>query len=212
MNQLFFLVGLGRTSTAHASILITMMPVIALMLAALAGQERITAGKMLGLALAISGVGVLQTGSGRGGEATLLGDAFIVLAALAFAAFTVVGKTATVRHGSLTVNTFAYAGGALVFSPILALEASRFPFSGVSMAAWASLLYMAVFPSVVCYMIYYYALGWLPPSRLLAFSYLQPPLATLLSAALLGESVSSAVAAGGALVLGGVFLTERGKG
>ena len=44
-NQLFFVVGLAWTSVAHASIVVTLMPILVLLLAALLGQERITARK-----------------------------------------------------------------------------------------------------------------------------------------------------------------------
>jgi drug/metabolite transporter (DMT)-like permease len=69
---------------------------------------------------------------------------------------------------------------------------------------------MAVFPSVVCYSIYYYALTYVPASRVSAFSYLQPLLAILMAIPLLGEQPTRSLMAGGALVLTGVFLAERG--
>jgi drug/metabolite transporter (DMT)-like permease len=108
------------------------------------------------------------------------------------------------------VNTVAYLGGAAAMAPLTLSLAAGFPFGTVTARGWASLLYMALFPSMVCYLIYYYALTHIPASRLSAFSYLQPLLATLLALALLGERISGGLAAGGALVLAGVYLTERG--
>jgi drug/metabolite transporter (DMT)-like permease len=49
------------------------------------------------------------------------------------------------------------------------------------------------------------------PSRLSAFSYLQPVLATGFAAVLLGEPVTISLAISGALVLLGVWVTERAK-
>ena len=51
----------------------------------------------------------------------------------------------------------------------------------VSAAAWLSMLYMALFPSVLAYLIYYYALAHIPASRVSAFSYLQPVFATAMA-------------------------------
>ena len=42
-----------------------------------------------------------------------------------------------------------------------------------------AVFYMALGPSVVCYLIYYYALAHMEASRLSAFNYLLPPLATI---------------------------------
>jgi drug/metabolite transporter (DMT)-like permease len=87
--------------------------------------------------------------------------------------------------------------------------AAGFDFGRVTPGGWASLVYMAAFPSVVSYLIYYWALTHVTASRVAAFSYLQPLLATLLGVALLDEKVTGWLIAGGALVLAGVFVTER---
>ncbi len=69
---------------------------------------------------------------------------------------------------------------------------------------------MALFSSVISYLIYYYALSKISASRVSAFNYLQPVVATLLAAVMLGERVTLPVVAGGAVVFSGVYLTERG--
>lgn len=210
LNQVFFLLGLQRTSVAHAAFLIALTPLMVLLLSAIAGHERLSATRLGGMGVAAAGAVLLQSRPGRGGEATLLGDLFILLASVTFALFTVVGKRATANHGPITINTFAYVGGGLLLAPVTIWESSRFAFAHVSVAGWASLFYMALFPSVVCYLIFYYALTWLPASRVAAFTYLQPPLATVLAVVFLGDPVTRSLAAGGALVLSGVWLAERG--
>jgi drug/metabolite transporter (DMT)-like permease len=79
----------------------------------------------------------------------------------------------------------------------------------VSWTAWVSLAYMAFIPSVLCYLIYYYALARIPASKLAAFTYLQPLLAMLMAIPALGEHPTQALMAGAALVLTGVFVAER---
>ncbi len=209
LNQLFFVTGLARTSVAHASLLMGMTPVLVLVMAASLGQEKLRARKLVGLAIALSGIGVLNSAPAKGSGVTALGDLLIVGAAATFALFTVFGKRVTVRHGSVTVNTLAYSAGALVLSPITIWQGSQFSFGSPSVWAWLGLVYMALFPSVVCYLIFYYALTYIPASRVSAFSYFQPLLATSMAAVFLGEPVTTALVAGGALVLAGVYVTER---
>ena len=208
-NQVLFVLGLARTSVAHAAVIIALTPLAVLLMAAIAGQERIDARKVTGMAVAICGVIALQAGRAAGQGPTLAGDLILFASACVFAAFAVYGKTVTSRYGSLTVNTFAYAGGGLAMLPVTIWLASRFDLSHVSAAAWFSVAYMAVFPAVVGYLIFYYALQHLPASRVTAFAYFQPVLATVLAALLLGERPGIGFASGGALVLLGVFLTER---
>jgi drug/metabolite transporter (DMT)-like permease len=209
LNQIFFILGLKHTSVAHSALLIGTTPILVLLLAAFLGQEKITAWKMIGLLTAFVGIGVLDYSPAKGSGVTMLGDLYAFLAAVAFALFTVFGKRATETHGSISVNTLAYAGGALVLVPVTLWEAWGFSFGRVSATAWTSLAYMALFPSLVCYLIFYYALTFIPASRLSAFSYVQPLLATTGAALFLDEPVTAMLVTGGALILTGVYLTER---
>jgi drug/metabolite transporter (DMT)-like permease len=209
LNQLFFLLGLERTSVGHAALVIATTPVLVLLMSAFAGHERIAPKKVAGLAVALSGVAYLQMSPSKSTGATVLGDVFIFLASLTFALFTVFGKSVVRRYDSLTVNTFAYVGSGIVLSPLTLWYAAGFRFSEVSWAGWLAMLYMAVFPSLLCYMIYYYALGFIPATRISMLSYSQPVLATVFAILLLGEHLTQTLVVGGLLVLTGVVLAER---
>ena len=214
LNQLLFLIGLSRTSVAHSAFIIALTPIVVLAIAAVMKQEKMTARKMTGMLIAVSGVVSLNlapAATSAGSQVpTLLGDFFIFLAGLTFAIFTVAGKSVTGRHSGITVNTFGFVGGGIVLAPVTLWQARDFAFAQVTAAGWLSLCYMALFPSVVCYLIYYYALKHVSASRLAAFSYLQPALATLMAAFALGERITLPVLAGGVLVFTGVYLAERG--
>ncbi|MGA2184322.1 MAG: DMT family transporter [Bryobacteraceae bacterium] len=209
LNQLLFAFGLQRTSVAHASLLSALAPIMVLLIASLIGQERITIGKLTGMLIAVAGVAILQMDPGKRTIATLTGDVIILLSALAIALYSVLGKHVTARHDIVTVNAVSYLAGLIALLPLL-LPPPGFSYAAVSAAGWLSVLYMAVFPSVLGYLIYCYALTHMPASRVSAFSYLQPLLATILAVPMLGEPVTGSLAGGGALVLVGVYVTERG--
>ena len=210
LNQVLFVFGLSRTSAAHAAIVASMMPMAALLLTAIAGHEKIGGVKVAGVALAATGVGLLQIGRNSAHGPSLLGDFFIFISVLALAAYTVFGKSVAMRHGTITVNTFAYVGGGALILPAVLWQAVRTDLFAAGLAPWLSVLYMALFPSVVAYLIYGYALQHLPASRVSAFSYLQPLVATSLAAVFLHEIPGAGFVAGAALVLVGVGLAERG--
>jgi len=212
-NQFFFILGLSRTSVVHSVLIVSMTPILVLVIAASIKQERITVQKAIGMLVAVSGVAILNAlpstePPGRG--ATLLGDFLIFLSGLTFALFTVFGKQVSSRHSSITVNAFSYMSGAIALAPLMFWFGFDFHFERVSVTAWTSIAYMALFPSVVCYLIYYYALTYIPASRVAAFNYLQPLIATSLAVAALGERVTWPLVAGGAVIFSGVYLTERG--
>jgi drug/metabolite transporter (DMT)-like permease len=214
LNQMLFVFGLSRTSVAHAAIFANLTPIAVLVLASAGGLERFTAGKLGGMAVALSGVALLKTlepHAPNAPRASLAGDLLIFAGGFAFALFTVFGKPATRRHSSITVNTVAYVAGAMVMAPVAAWQSARFPMASISLGAWAAVLFMALFSSVISYLIYYWALARMAPSHISAFSYFLPPLATALGVVVLGERVTWALAVSAAVIFAGVFLTERAR-
>ena len=209
LNQLLFVIGLSRTSVAHAAIIIAMTPMLVLLLASTIGQERLTVRKSLGMAVALGGVAVVQLARTQPAVVTVLGDVLMFLAALALAIFTVFGKRVSKRYSGVVVNGFAYVGGAVALLPVTVWAGLDSELSNVSVTAWLGVLYMAIFSSVISYLIYYHALTYIAASRVSAFSYLQPLAAIILAIPLLHERVTAPLVVGGALVLTGVFVTER---
>lgn len=210
-NQLLFLSGLSRTSAAHSAWIIGTSPIFVLLVAARIGLEQITLRKVAGMAVAFAGVAVLaRQATLPHAEATLAGDAITGAAVLLFALYAAYGKKATALHGTIAANGFAYMGGAVLLAPVALWQARAFLFAQVTAAGWSSLVYMAIFPSAICYLIYYHALARIPASRLAAFIYLEPIIATLMAVAFLGERITTPLAVGGTVILAGVFLTERG--
>ena len=208
-NQFLFVVGLARTSVAHAGIVIATTPILVLLLAAAMGQERLSAQKLAGMGIAFAGIILLQLARAPGSPATLAGDGYVLLAAFSFAGFTVLGKSVSSRHGGITVNAIAYGSGGLLLLPLVLWQGSSFQYSGVTALGWWSVFYMAAFSSVIAYLMYYYALTHIAASRVSGFSYLQPVLATLMAIPILREPVSPGMLVGGSLALAGVFVTER---
>ena len=212
LNQFLFVIGLSRTSVAHSSIFANTTPILILLLASVRGLERLTGWKLAGVMVALAGVVLLRTlDAGPQGEATLAGDFITCCGALIFSIFTVLGKPQTKRYGTITVNTFAYAGGALLMAPVTLWQSAGFDFRAVPFSAWAGVFYMALVPSVVCYLIYFYALAHMEASRLAAFSYLQPLLATVFGIFILHEHVTLALVVSGLVIFGGVYITERSR-
>ena len=213
-NQLLFVLGLSRTSVAHAAIFANLTPFTVLLLASLRGLERITARKLAGMGIALSGVALLkllEPAAPGGAAASWAGDLLIFGGSFAFALFTVFGKPLTKRHSAITVNSFAYVTGAFAMAPIAVWQSARAPLARISPTGWLAVLYMALFSSVISYLIYYYALGRMAPSRISTFSYFQPPLATALGVIVLNEHVTVALVASAAVIFAGVYLTERGR-
>ncbi len=213
VNQTAFVLGLARTSVAHSAILMGTTPVWVLLLAGLRGLERFTPGRIAGLAAAFGGLTILSLERpGAGGGPTLAGDLLTLLGAASFAGYVVMAKETTHRrYNPIAVNMVVFVSAAISLLPLVIWQAWSFPLAQVSMKAWLAVAYMGLFSSMLCYLIFYYALHHLAASRLSMFSYLQPVGATVLGALLLREHVTAPLVLGGAVILAGVYITQRSR-
>jgi drug/metabolite transporter (DMT)-like permease len=208
-NQFFFIAGLSRTSVGHMAVFIALSPIFVLAIVAATGQERLTAAKIGGVLLAAAGVIILESSGSSTSVATPLGDLYALLGTLAFAVYTVASKDLTLRYGSIPINMLAYTVGSITLLPFSWIYRSDFHLFDMRAVTFWSLTYMVVFSSVIAYLIYYHALNYVSASRLSMFTYAEPVLAAFLGFLILREPVTWAFAAGGLLVLSGVWVAER---
>jgi drug/metabolite transporter (DMT)-like permease len=214
INQGFFLAGLARTTPAHAALLYALTPIFVFLLARWRLAEPATFTKVVGIALAFAGVVVVLASRPEGGlgsgEATLSGDLLVLLAVAAWAVFAVGGKRYAEQYGAVVSTGVAVIFGTLSYVPVGLALSSPASFERLSPAGWGSLAYLVVITSVLSYLLYYWALRRAEASRVAVWSNLQPVLTAPLAWALLGDPMGAGLVAGGAMVLSGVLLTQRG--
>lgn len=78
---------------------------------------------------------------------------------------------------------------------------------GASPRAWGGLAYLAAVGSLVGFTAFAYCLNELPASTVGTYAYVNPVVAVLLGASILGEALTPGLLAGGALILVAVILT-----
>jgi drug/metabolite transporter (DMT)-like permease len=213
LNQFFFIAGLSRTSVAHTGLIVSLGPVMVLFVSCLVRLEGLTALKLVGMLVSFGGVAVLTVGhAAQVSGAHWQGDLIILASSAAFACYTILVKKVSDRCDALTLNTLVFGLGAVLLAPLGTPAVLDVRWSALSSSVGWSLAYMIVFGSVVPYLIYALALTELAASRVAAFSYLQPVIATALAIWLLAERLTLRAVIGGALILLGVYLTERERG
>ncbi|RRR96980.1 DMT family transporter [Glycomyces terrestris] len=207
--NLFLYGALEYTDAFSASLVNAFNPALITLAAAVFLRERLTALSVGGVVVALAGVLVVL---GDGDPAALLeggfgtGELLMVGAIAAWTAYTVAGR----RGPRLppVAATAAQAGAAVaVLAPVsLASGGPALPGSG---AALGSLLFIAVFPSVLSYLLWNHALTAVPPGRAGVFLNLITVF-TAVFTILAGQPWTWAQVAGGAIVVGGVVLANAG--
>ncbi|MFO0582084.1 MAG: DMT family transporter [Anaeromyxobacter sp.] len=214
LNQGFFLAGLSLSTPGHAALLYALTPIFVFILAHLRLGERVSLAKLLGIGVAFAGVVIVLLARGSvafgGNPRLVVGDLLMLLAVVAWAIFAVAGKVYAERYGAVVSTSTAIALGALMYVPVGLWMSDFHRLANTSAAGWASLGYLVFFTSVAAYLLYYWALARAEASRVAIWSNLQPVLTAAAAWALYGERLTGPFLVGGAMVLLGVVLTERG--
>lgn len=210
-NQMLFTIGLNYTTVSHSGLILGAGPIFILLLARLMKQELLSVNKLAGMVLSFAGVTILALEKGFDlHHGTFKGDLITWFGSLAFCLYMVLGKKVAQRYGTFSMNLYTFLMGGLIALPMAIWRGSRLNWGAVAWQGWAAMLYMALFASVIAYLIFYWALRHLAASRLAAFTYLQPILATGVGVLFLGDSVTPSLIMGGSMVMIGVLLAERG--
>ncbi|HEY0157288.1 MAG TPA: DMT family transporter [Thermoanaerobaculia bacterium] len=212
-NATLFLVGLSLTTVQVAAILITTIPVFALGAAIVAGQERATATRVGGIALACVGALLAVGGeSFTGTWRSFAGAVLIVVNCLSYSLYLVVSKPFMATHSARAVVAKMFAFGALLLFPVAAYPLYRQDWGAVSGGAWLSLAIVIAGPTVSAYLLNAWALRHADSSVVAAYTYVQPILATLLGALIFHEEIRGIVLVAGAMIFAGVALAGRASG
>lgn len=208
--------GLARSTATNGALLITVEPVTLLLLAPLLLGERLTRREGAGAALALLGATLVVANGIPGLSEALVphwrGDLLLVLAGVAYASYSLIGREILARHSSLSVTAWSIAWGAGAMLPLALIERASGALPRVTPTAIAGTLYLAVVITALGYLAWNYALERVSASRAAIFLNLQPLVGALLGVAVLGESLTPYTVAGGGLILAGLTLTVKGQG
>jgi drug/metabolite transporter (DMT)-like permease len=215
LNQGLFLGGLSLTTPGHAALLYATTPVFVFLLGAWRGEERATPRKLAGIGVAFAGVALVLASRGQlsgvgDARAGLVGDVLVLLAVVAWAVYVVFGKAYVGRYGVVTTTGLTVVIGTLLYVPLGLALSREAHFRALSPVGWASVAYLVMLTSVVAYLLYYWALARAEASRVAIWSNTQPVLTALLAWAVYGDPLTGVFVAGGALVIAGVAVTQRG--
>ena len=214
LNQGLFLGGLSLTTPGHAALLYAMTPVFVFLLALLRREERSSGLKVAGIVTAFAGAATVLASRGQLGRWSIrggvMGDLLVLCAVVAWAVYVVWGKPYAERYGVVATTGLTVIAGTILYLPIGAALSRGEHFRALSPAGWASLAYLVVLTSVVAYLLYYFALAREDASRVAIWSNTQPVLTALLAWAVYGDRITGAFVVGGALVIAGVAMTQRG--
>lgn len=204
---------LRTTSALNTSALLTIVPGLAAIIAAVLIKERLGWSKIVALLIGL--VGALWV-IFRGDPARLLslsvtiGDGIYLAGCVAMAFYTPLGRKLH-RGEPATVVTFWVLITSLFWLLIASnVHLATTDWSGIALSTWGGIVYLALLPTVVTFFAYQYATLRIGPTRVTTYYYINPTLVLSLEWAL-GRGLPSAMTIPGVVaVIAASFVIARG--
>jgi len=209
---LFQFLGIHFTNAPTASVLINTNVIFIAILSGLFLHEALTRKRVAGIVLSFIGVIVIMFSDISKQALTFdnlffIGGILMLLSAFCWALYSFVGKRLLKTYDEFVITTYAFGFGTLFYIPFVVLHLGPV-LQQTSLNGWLAVLYLALTCSIFGYLGWYYALKHIDASKAAVFLNFIP-LFTILMSFFLGTSLTWFFLLGAALIIYGVYLTQR---
>ncbi len=188
--SLLFVAAMKFTISARAGLAFSTMPLTTIIIAAIFGVQRLTLRRSLGVAVAIGSVALaLLAGIGGAPEGAWRGDLIMLAAVSCMSAYVVMSRPIISRCNPLAFLTMGVGAGEAVLL-MLALAFGDLP--GVvayNTAQWAAMAFLATGGGAAMFILWVFALGRTGPTQAAVSVAVNPIVAAIAGAVMLGEPI-----------------------
>lgn len=209
---LFFNIGIYYTTAAVGALIQGFIPVAIILLAVIFLKEKLKLLQSAGILISLGGV-IMIGFTGVLGEArnAMLGNILIILAVISWGIYTIISKSMQ-QYNSVYLAIMTMWIGTIGLIPLTVYEMLTQPLPIITTNGWLSILYLGLFSSTICYILYNRVLKILPAVQVGNFMNLDPVFGAIIAIIVLNDRVTVWQIAGTVLVLLGVALTSsKGK-
>jgi drug/metabolite transporter (DMT)-like permease len=211
-NALFYVAG-HHTTAINMGILQGSMPIMVFVAGALVFRETASPVQWLGTALTMVGVALVASGGSLETLKSLsfnIGDLWMLIACIFYAVYTVALKK---RPAVSALGFFAFMAGAAVLTsvPLAVAEWQRGEALWPTAFGWLVIIFIGLGPSLTAQLMFMRGVELIGPVRSGIFINLVPVIGPVLAVLVLGERFGWHHALALLLVLGGIWIAERGR-
>jgi drug/metabolite transporter (DMT)-like permease len=209
---IFQYLGIERTTPSTSAVLINTNVIFILILSVIFLKENITKTKIIGIILSFIGVIFVLLAQMINENIVfdnifIIGSIFIILSAICWAIYSIVGKKIMKRYNSLLVITYVFILGTMFFLPFIGNSIIN-DIVNIDLNGWINILYLSIICSVFGYIGWYYALEKIEASKSAVYLNFIPLFAIILSF-FYGEKITIFFIIGAILIIYGVYLTQK---
>jgi len=207
--------GVSLTNAGVSSILVVgLIPIATALVARRQLGEALRPAHGAALVLGLTGVIVVTMQRGAGVQLAIsrsfvLGALCLIANAAFFAVYSTLVRDLRKRFDALTMTAGTTMAGALGLVLLATVTGGWGAIGALSGRQWLAVIYLALVCSVLAYFCYNRALAILEAGRAATWVYLEPPVALILGALLLGETITLASLIGGIIIAAAVVVVSR---
>jgi drug/metabolite transporter (DMT)-like permease len=204
-----FNLALHYTTASQGALVQSSIPAITAIMAAIWLRERLPPRRIVGIGLAVAGVILVVVRSGPNGAARdpLMGNLLMFGTVLAWGVYTMLAKRVANLDPIVVVAAISLLGGLLLI-PAALVEGQQGMATRISVANWGRIVYLGALASAGGYLFYSRALQDLEASQVGTFVNLVPVIGVVSGVVILGDTITPLALLGGALVIGGVWISS----
>lgn len=205
----FVYIGLQTTTATNALIMLSITPVLIVALSFVLLRQTVTGWQGLGIGVSLAGMLVIVS---RGDVQALLarqfnpGDLWVLAAVLSWALYSVCLRWRPAGLKPLNFQAATMVIGLAILTPLYGWDVFHGRTVAVNVATVSSILYLALFPSILAYVFWNQAVVEVGANRSGQFLHLMPAFGAVLSMLFLGERLYGFHAVGIALIALGIYL------
>jgi drug/metabolite transporter (DMT)-like permease len=213
VNQLSFYIGLSATSPIDASIVVTMLPIVSMLLAGLILKEPVTLKKAFGVLVGASGAIflILSEGHSKLGSGNFSGNMIVFLAVTSFALYLTMFKNLISRYSSFTIMRWMFLFASIQSFPFCYNAISNVPFATLTGFEWLRITYIVFGATFIAYVLLAAGQRVLLPTTLSMYNYIQPIMASLVAIFVGLDTFGWKHFVSTALVFTGVYIVTQSK-
>ena len=211
INQLLFVKGLSLTYSIHASLLMLTTPILITILAVWILKEKLSAIKIAGLLMGISGAAILVTSKEHSGNASnvLRGDFLIIANAVAYTIFFILVKPLMISYNPIVIIRVIFTIGFFMMLPFCWQQYQQVNWQSFTPEAWLSLILVVFAGTFLAYLFNVYGIKILGAGMAGTYIYSQPFFAAAIAISFLGETITITKIIAAVFIFLGVFLTNK---
>ena len=212
LNQTSFIYGLSKTSPIDASLVVTLLPIVTMLLSAIIIKEPITWLKAVGVLTGASGAIILVLNSNNeSSSGSMIGNLIVLGSVTSFALYLTLFKDLISRYSPLTAMKWMFLFAALLTFPMSFNLLTSTNISQFDTSVYLRIGYVVVLSTFLTYMLIPISQKTIRPTTISMYNYLQPVMASILAIIIGLDKFGPDKIISAALVFMGVYIVTQSK-